>query len=198
MFTGVVDDTGDFVNAVGSRFTFSIPNSYLDKVEKGGSLSVNGVCLTLVDWDREKGRVSVDVSPETRKKTNIGDLRPGDSVNLELPLEASGIKGRLDGHIVQGHVDTVGKIGKITRQQDNHLFRISTSRKFQDLLVDKGSVAVDGISLTPYRVTGGTFTVSVIPHSYENTTLQFKRSGSEVNVEFDILAKYIRKSVKNR
>ncbi len=197
MFTGVIDDIGDFVKAVGTRYTFSLPDGYLQKLEKGGSLGVNGVCLTLVSLDNGRGRVSVDVSAETRARTNIGNLQPGDRVNLELPLEASGLGGRLDGHIVQGHVDTIGKIGKIRRERENHLFRIATSRKFEKYLVEKGAVAVDGISLTPYRVAGGSFTVSVIPHSYENTTLQFKRSGGEVNIEFDILAKYIRNSVRN-
>jgi len=197
MFTGVIDDIGDFVKAVGTRYTFSLPDGYLQKLEKGGSLGVNGVCLTLVSLDNGRGRVSVDVSAETRDRTNIGNLQPGDRVNLELPLEASGLRGRLDGHIVQGHVDTIGKIGEIRRERENHLFRIATSRKFEKYLVEKGAVAVDGISLTPYRVAGGSFTVSVIPHSYESTTLQFKRSGGEVNIEFDILAKYIRNSVRN-
>ncbi len=196
MFTGLIDDIGGFVKSNGDQFTFSAPEGGLKELEIGGSISINGACLTVVKLDKERNRFSVDVSAETRKRTNIGRLTPGDKVNLELPLEVSGLEGRLDGHLVQGHVDTVGKVGKITKQRENHLFRISTSREFGKYLVDKGAVALDGVSLTPYRVAGGTFTVSVIPHSFENTTLRFKRGGSPINVEFDILAKYIRSNLK--
>lgn len=172
-----------------------MPERFLGTMEIGGSISINGACLTAVNLENKRGRLSVDVSPETRSKTNIGNLKPGDKVNLELPLGTGEFSDKLDGHLVQGHVDTLGKIGKIKKKRNNYLYRISTPRKFSSYLVDKGAVALDGISLTPYRVTGGAFTVSVIPHTYENTTLQFKRSGSEVNVEFDILAKYIRNNV---
>ncbi|MCF7889670.1 riboflavin synthase [Candidatus Bipolaricaulota bacterium] len=195
MFTGAVEDIGDLVKSSGSRFTFSVPERFLGTMEIGGSISINGACLTAVNLENKRGRLSVDVSPETRSKTNIGNLKPGDKVNLELPLGTGEFSDKLDGHLVQGHVDTLGKIGKIKKKRNNYLYRISTPRKFSSYLVDKGAVALDGISLTPYRVTGGAFTVSVIPHTYENTTLQFKRSGSEVNVEFDILAKYIRNNV---
>lgn len=195
MFTGVIEDIGDLVKTAGSRFTFSVPDELLDSMEIGDSISVNGVCLTAVNIETNRERLSSDISQETRNKTNIGDLKPGDKVNLELPLGVGEFSDRLDGHLVQGHVDTLGKIGKIEKKRDNYEYRISTSRQFSHLLANKGSVAVDGISLTPYQVTGGTFSVSVIPHTYENTTLQFKHSGSKVNIEFDILAKYIRNSV---
>lgn len=195
MFTGAVEDIGDLVKSSGSRFTFSVPERFLETMKIGGSISINGACLTAVNLENKRGRLSVDVSPETRSKTNIGNLKPGDKVNLELPLGIGEFSDRLDGHLVQGHVDTLGRIGKIKKKRNNYIYRISTPRKFSNFLADKGAVAVDGISLTPYQVTGGTFTVSVIPHTYENTTLQFRRSGSEVNVEFDILAKYIRNSV---
>ena len=191
MFTGVVDDIGNLARTRGDRFTFSVPGKLLKPMEIGGSISINGACLTAVEINDRRESLSVDVSPETRRKTNIGGLKPGDKVNLELPLEIGEFSGRLDGHLVQGHVDTLGKIGRIERRGDNHVIRISTSREFSEYLVNKGSIAVDGISLTPYRVTGGTFSVSVIPHTYEHTTLQFKRGGSKVNVEFDILAKYV-------
>lgn len=195
MFTGVVEDIGNLIKTERSRFTFSVPAKLLTTMEIGGSISINGACLTAVDIENGRERLSVDVSPETRSKTNIGNLRPGDKVNLELPLGMGEFSDRLDGHLVQGHVDTIGRVGRVKKNRDNYLYRISTSRQFSNYLVEKGAVAVDGISLTPYQVTGGTFSVSVIPHTYENTTLQFRRSGSEVNVEFDILAKYIRNTV---
>ena len=196
MFTGIVEEIGKLVKTAGNSFTFSAPDSLLETMETGGSISVNGACLTAVNIESRREHFTVDISPETRNRTNIGRLKPGDRVNLELPLEIGKFSGRLDGHLVQGHVDTMGKVGRVKKSRDNYVFRISAPGKFSSYLVDKGSVAVDGISLTPYRVTGGTFSVSVIPHTYENTTLQFKHGGSEVNIEFDILAKYIKNTVK--
>ncbi|MFB6291353.1 MAG: riboflavin synthase [Candidatus Bipolaricaulia bacterium] len=196
MFTGVVDDIGRLVKTKGNRFTFSIPEPLLDKMKIGGSISINGACLTAVDIEVKRARLSADVSRETRRKTNLGNLNSGDRVNLELPLEITEFSNRLDGHIVQGHVDTMGKIGRIKKNRNNRVYRISTSRQFSNYLADKGSIAVDGISLTPYQVREGTFSVSVIPHTYKNTTLQFKHNGAEVNVEFDILAKYIKNNEK--
>lgn len=190
MFTGVIDEIGTFQESTGDRFVFSSPDGFESGLEIGGSISVNGTCLTLVDFEGQGKQFSVDVSEETRRRSNIGKLTPKDKVNLELPLESSGLASRLDGHIVQGHVDTLGKIGRIRRKNGDRLFRISTSRKFGRYLVEKGAVAVDGISLTPFGVAGGAFSVSVIPHTFDNTTLKYRRSGAEVNVEFDVLAKY--------
>lgn len=192
MFTGVIDQIGTLIESAGERFVFSSPDGFSSPLETGGSVSVNGACLTIVEFENRGEKFAVDVSEETRRRTNLGKLKPGDRVNLELPLEATGLAGRLDGHIVQGHVDTVGKIGRIRRKNGDRLFRISTSRKFEQYLAEKGSVAVDGISLTPYGITGGTFSVSVIPHTFDNTTLQYRRSGAKVNLEFDVLAKYAR------
>ena len=193
MFTGLVEDTGSFLSRSGDRFTFSAPEKIIGALEKGSSVSVNGACLTVVELAESGGRFSVDVSRETRQETTLGSFRSGDCVNLELPLEISGLSGRLDGHLVQGHVDTTGRIGRIKRQGKNREVRVATDRSYGKYLADKGSVTVDGISLTPYHVTGGTFTVTVIPHTYENTNLKEKRSGSRVNIEFDVLAKYASK-----
>ena len=190
MFTGVIDEIGTFLKAKGNRYVFSSPGGFERELEIGGSISVNGVCLTLVKFENGGEEFSVDVSGETRRKSNLGKIQPGDRVNLELPLEASGLAARLDGHLVQGHVDTMGKIRGIRRKEGDRIVRIATSREFEKYLVNKGSIAVDGISLTPYEVSGGSFAVTVIPHTFENTTLQFRRSGARVNVEFDIIAKY--------
>lgn len=188
---------GEFVGSKGSKFLFSLPPDYSERLEIGGSVSVNGVCLTIVSLDSDKQSFSVDISEETKKRTNIGLLRPGKKVNFELPLKVDEFGGGLDGHIVQGHVDTMGKITKVQKRKDNHVVRFVTSNKYGKFLVDKGSIAVDGISLTPYRVSGGSFTVSVIPHTYNSTTLQFARGGSKVNLEFDILAKYVNSGVNS-
>lgn len=195
MFTGVVEDIGHLIKTDGSRYSFSVPEKLLDTMAIGSSISINGACLTAVDIENGRERLSVDISPETRRKTNIGDLRPGDRVNLELPLGMGEFSDKLEGHLVQGHVDTLGRIGRIKKNRGDYLYRISTSRQFSNYIVNKGAVAIDGISLTPYQVSGGTFSVSVIPHTYENTILQFKNGGSEVNVEFDILAKYVTNTV---
>jgi len=190
MFTGVIDEIGTFLKSKGNRYVFSSSGGFKRELEIGGSISVNGVCLTLVEFENRGEEFSVDVSGETRRKSNLGNIQPGDRVNLELPLEASGLAARLDGHLVQGHVDTMGKIRGIRRKEGDRIVRIATSREFEKYLVNKGSIAVDGISLTPYEVSGGSFAVTVIPHTFENTTLQFRRSGARVNVEFDIIAKY--------
>ncbi|MBS3812853.1 riboflavin synthase [Candidatus Bipolaricaulota bacterium] len=197
MFTGIVDHLGKFVRSNGSRYYFSLPEDYLHELEVGGSVAVNGVCLTAVEIDEGRMTFSADVSEETRRRTDVGMLRPGDRVNLELPLTTGGLSDRLGGHIVQGHVDTMGEIARVRRRRKNYEFRLVTSSKYSKFLVEKGAIAVDGISLTPYEIRGGSFLISVIPHTYDNTTLQFSRGGSRVNLEFDILGKYVINSVES-
>ncbi len=198
MFTGIIDNLGEFIRSRGSTYLFSLPEEYLGGLEVGGSVAVNGACLTVVEIDEELLRFSADVSEETRQRTNIGLLKPGDKVNLELPLRVGEVTDRLDGHLVQGHVDTMGKVARVRRMRNNYEFRLVTSRKYGKFLVEKGAIAVDGISLTPYEIRGGSFLISVIPHTYDNTTLQYSRGGTKVNLEFDVLGKYVNKSVNLR
>ena len=191
MFTGAIQEIGTLAGKKGHTYFLQTSRELIKDVELGGSISVNGACLTAVDIDKEEGLVGVEVSPETLSKTNLGDLKVKDQINLELPLEVNGDHGLLDGHIVQGHVDTVGRVVGITRKQNSYIYRYSVPDKFSPNLVEKGSIAIDGISLTVFQVKGGSFATTLIPYTYNNTVIQHRRTGSEVNVEFDILGKYV-------
>jgi len=195
MFTGIIKATTELVKREGDRYFFALPRKTGEELEIGGSIAVNGACLTITEFSADRTNFGVDVSEETRSRTTLGKLRSGDPVNLEYPLEATGLAGRLDGHIVQGHVDATGRIRNIARKGKDYLFRLSFPAEFSPYLVEKGAVAIDGISLTPYQVKGSSFAVTVIPHTYSSTTLKQKRAGSEVNLEFDVLAKYVERAV---
>jgi riboflavin synthase len=186
MFTGIVAGLGKVQGLTSGRLVVSPPRELLPP--KGGSIAVNGVCLTAAEvgpsW------FAADLSPETLARTNLGSLRPGARVNLELPLPAD---GRFAGHFVLGHVDTVGEIVAIRPEGESHLFTFAVEPRFDRLLVEKGSVAVDGISLTAFNIREGHFDVAVIPHTYRVTNLQDRRPGDLVNIEFDILGKHVAK-----
>lgn len=156
-------------------------------VAPGDSVAVNGVCLTVVR--ALGGRICFDISRETWERTALGDLRSGDPVNLEPSLR---LGESLGGHLVLGHVDTVGRIASISRRGGEMTVRIEFPREYSPLLVEKGAVAVDGISLTPFDVGEGYFHVAIVPYTLENTNLKRRRPGDRVNLEFDIIAKYIR------
>ena len=185
MFTGIVEELGRLEGRAGSRFTFSGPVVTAD-ARVGGSIAVNGCCLTVVALG--DGAWDADVVDETLARTNLGDLRPGDAVNLERPLRMG---DRLDGHLVQGHVDAVGEV---TGAAPDLAVRAPSTR----YLVEKGSVTVDGVSLTVVAVDGAGFTVAVIPHTAAVTTLGVRRSGDRVNLEFDLVAKYVERLVESR
>lgn len=183
MFTGIVRAVGK-VTQVESQKLWIVT----DLPEKpGASVAVNGVCLTVAEV--LPGRLGFHLSWETLSRTNLGELRPGDFVNLEPSLRAG---EELGGHFVLGHVDTVGKITIFSRRGEDFLLEVSFDPRFSELLADKGSVAVDGISLTPFAVGEGTFRCAIVPYTYENTNLKFRRVGDRVNLEFDVLAKYVR------
>jgi riboflavin synthase len=201
MFTGIVEELGtvisnelsDVSNAwgnTGSRLTIAA-SVVLDDSGLGASIAVNGCCLTLVDHGRDaSGQAwwTTDVSDETLSRTNIGALRPGDVVNLERPMA---LGDRLGGHIVLGHVDCVGEI---VSPAPDLVVRIPA--EYMRLIVEKGSVTVDGISLTAFDLTTDTFRVAVIPHTAAVTTLGHKGSGAVVNIELDVLAKHIERLVE--
>lgn len=157
-------------------------------VSLGASVAVNGVCLTVAAL--EGVAMAFDLSRETLARTNLGELSPGDHVNLEPALKTGEEMG---GHFVLGHVDTVGKITVFSRRGGDFLLEVSFDPKFGELLADKASVAVDGISLTPFSVGEGVFRCAIVPYTWENTNLKFRRVGDRVNLEFDILAKYVRR-----
>ncbi len=157
----------------------------------GDSIAVNGACLTVVERDGDQ--LHFQAGPETLRRTNLGELQPGDRVNLERPLRLS---DRLGGHMVQGHVDGIGHIADRQRQGEWETVWFRCSPELALQMVPKGSVAVDGVSLTLVDVTADRFSVALIPHTLANTTLGFKSVGAPVNIETDILAKYVAKLVK--
>jgi riboflavin synthase len=149
-------------------------------------MAVNGACLTVVSFN--EGEFSVDLAPETLRRTSFGNLKKGDPVNLERPLAVS---DRLGGHIVQGHVDARGRITSMKPEGDCVIVRISSPKRLMPYIVEKGFVAVDGISLTVVKKGASSFTLSVIPYTMENTNLKGKSVGDPANLEVDIVAKYV-------
>ena len=182
MFTGIVEELGTVVSRQGPRLRIAA-TTVLEDIAMGASIAVNGVCLTVVGWDAEEGWWEADVVDETYARSALGALVPGHRVNLERPVRLS---DRLGGHLVQGHVDGVGEI--VTPPPD---LRVRTDRDLLRYIVEKGSITVDGISLTVVQPTDDGFTVAVIPHTAEVTTLGFKGPGDPVNLEVDVTAKYV-------
>lgn len=187
MFTGIVTDTGEVMHVSPSRLTVSTPKLF-GELEIGRSIAVNGACLTVIELSPAAESFSAELSSETVERTNLGLLRRGDLVNLELPLRFS---DRLDGHFVLGHVDTVGEIVSISQKEKGAVFRFRVDEKYSRYLIEKGSIALDGISLTIFNIRDGEFDVAIIPHTLEQTNLRLRRPGDKVNVEFDVLAKYL-------
>lgn len=181
MFTGIVEELGKVSSREGSRLRIEA-RTVLEGSGLGASIAVNGCCLTVVATDSASWW-EADVSEETYSRTNLGRLSPGDPVNLERPMA---LGERLGGHIVLGHVDAVGTV---VDSAPNLVVRIP--RELMHLIVEKGSVTVDGISLTAYDLTSDTFRVAVIPHTQAVTTLGVRRPGEQVNIEMDVLAKHV-------
>ncbi len=182
MFTGIVRGLGRVIRLSPRQLLLQCPFA----LAEGDSLAVNGVCLTVRRAQTE--RVELDISGETLARTNLGDLRPGEWVNLEPALKAG---EELGGHLVLGHVDTVGKVSLLSPRGGEWLLEVAFDPKHGALLADKGSVAVDGISLTPFEVREGSFRCAVVPYTWESTNLKYRRVGDRVNLEFDVLAKYV-------
>lgn len=155
-------------------------------MKPGDSIAVNGACLTVTDFDRSS--FSVDVMPETLKRTNLGQLKSGDGVNLERPVA---LGGRLGGHLVQGHIDDTGRVVSLEREGDALLFRFEAPPEIMRYTVPKGFIAVDGISLTIMDKDSDSFRVSVVEYTRRNTTLGSRKAGDVVNLEADIIAKYV-------
>ncbi len=189
MFTGLIEDIGKVLRlertGAGARLVAScgLP---LEEIRIGDSVAVNGACLTVVGKDT--GCISFDVSPETVTRTTLGRLRPGAYVNLERALR---LGDRLGGHLVSGHVDCMAVISGSREDSSNLIVSFRIPEKFSRYLIEKGSVAIDGISLTVNEIEGDVFSVNIIPHTAQQTTLHLKRQGGEVNVETDLIGKYI-------
>ena len=185
MFTGIVEEVGVVAKISDNGMTVQA-SKVLEDVKLGDSIAVNGTCLTAVSFT--KGEFSVDLSPETMRRTSLGKLSEGSLVNLERALLAS---DRMGGHIVQGHVDGTGRIMSTKTDGDSIIFRVRVPKRLNKYIVEKGFIAVDGISLTVVQRGASSFTLAVIPFTLKNTNLAQLSVGDQVNLEADILAKYI-------
>jgi len=192
MFTGIIEELGRVLELkkreVGARITIAC-SAVLQDAAPGSSIAINGACLTAVSVSKD--HFSAELAPETLKRTNLGDLKPGSLANLERPLRAT---GRLDGHFVLGHVDGTGEILALEALGDaNWWLRIRIPQQLSRYVVYKGSLAVDGISLTVAEVDQDVVGFTIIPHTWANTNLHTYQPGARVNLEADILAKYVEK-----
>ncbi len=185
MFTGIVEEIGT-VAAVNSGGLTISASKVMDDLAEGGSVSINGACLTV--RSRKESQFDVDVVPETLRRTNLGSLSAGGKVNLERPVA---VGGRLDGHIVQGHVDGTGAIEAIESEGNALLVAIDAPPSVMRYVVEKGFIAVDGTSLTVVNCDSDRFTITVVPYTRDNTILGTRAAGDVVNLEVDILAKYV-------
>lgn len=183
MFTGIVQATGSVAQATARRLGISSP---LGPLEVGESVAVNGVCLTVVSWDASS--FGAEISEQTARRTSLGSLAVGETVNLERAMRAD---GRFGGHIVQGHVDGVGTVAGFQSLEGSVEMSFTIPPGLHRYLVEKGSVTVDGVSLTVAALGETTFSAALVPHTLASTTLGAKQVGAPVNVEVDILAKYV-------
>ena len=191
MFTGIIEEVGFVRHVVSGSRSGEIAiraGTVLEGTRIGDSIAVNGVCLTVTRLLSDG--FTADVMPETLRRSNLGSLRSGDPVDLERAMPA---QGRFGGHIVSGHIDGVGIITELRREENAVWVRISADSALLAQIVEKGSIAIDGISLTVAAVTGRDFQVSVIPHTAQETILLSKGPGDRVNLETDIIGKYVQK-----
>ena len=197
MFTGIIEEVGVVEKferlPAGARLRVRC-KAVLEDITEGASIAVNGVCLTAVE--PREGLLTADVAPETLRRSNLGELQPKSLVNLERPLSPS---GRLSGHIVQGHVDGTGELLALKSVgEGNWWLEVRTPRELNNYLVSKGSVAIDGISLTIASIESDVMSVTIIPHTYKSSNLHTRRRGDRLNLECDILAKYVEKLLASR
>ena len=193
MFTGIIETLGTVsgMTKEGTNVRFEISSPITSELKVDQSVSHNGVCLTVVAV--EGNTYSVTAIDETLKKTNLKSWAIGKKVNLERCMPAN---GRFDGHIVQGHVDQVGKIEKISEQDGSWIFDFSYDPNIGNVTVEKGSITVNGTSLTCFNSKNGRFSVAIIPYTYEHTNFHALQMGDEVNLEFDIIGKYIQRIIR--
>lgn len=188
MFTGIIEQTGTVKKIIeknGNR-TFWIKSPLAKSLKVDQSVSHSGVCLTVEEIDGGKYRVTA--IDETLQKTNLGKWQEGSSINLERCMQ---LNGRIDGHIVQGHVDTVATCIAVVPKEGSHEYRFNFDPSFAGLVIEKGSITLNGISLTIFNVSNDAFTVAIIPYTYDHTNIRFVKEGDMVNIEFDMIGKYV-------
>ncbi len=195
MFTGLIEEVGKIssVRQANGKLELEISaNKITGSLKTGDSISVNGVCLTVTKFST--GKFCVDAVSETLKKSTIGNLRIGTEVNLEPALQLS---QKLGGHLVQGHVNDVGTITEIKKLGENYLLYLSLPYHLEKYLIKEGSIAIDGISLTIADVSANKVMFSIIPHTWKNTNLRARKQGDHVNIEIDVISKYVEKFSNN-
>ena len=185
MFTGIIEEVGT-VQRIGGGSLAIAAETVLTDVHLGDSIAVNGICLTVTSFDRH--HFTADVMPETVRRTSLAELKKGSPVNLERALSLS---SRLGGHIVSGHIDGIGHVARIATDGIARVITISIPKDMEPFIVEKGSITIDGISLTVVSVGSSQFSVSIIPHTMANTTLMDKHPGAIVNLETDVIGKYV-------
>jgi riboflavin synthase len=195
MFTGIIEQTGEVkeVTINGTNRSFWIESALAPELKIDQSLSHNGVCLTIEEINGNQYRVTA--IDETLQKTSMRHWQQGNTINLERCMQ---LNGRLDGHIVQGHVDTVAQCISILEKNGSREYSFEIDKKFATLIIEKGSITLDGISLTIFNVTGHSFTVAIIPYTFEHTNLKFIEKGQHVNIEFDMIGKYVNRFMQSR
>ena len=190
MFTGIVEETGRVVKTTPTRMVIQAKVT-LDGTRIADSIAVNGTCLTVVDIQGDT--LAVDVVPETLRRTNLGDAKPGDPVNLERSLA---LGDRMGGHMVQGHVEATGRVISLEPEGESLLMGFQAPTEIMRYVVTKGFIAVDGVSLTIVQCDSSSFTIAVIPYTQEYTVLGSRRIGDRVNLETDVIARYVERLIK--
>lgn len=190
MFTGIIENTGLVKNIEqnGSNMSFWIESPLFEDLKVDQSLSHNGVCLTIEAINGKMHKVTAIA--ETLEKTNLGELKKESCVNLERCMQ---LNGRLDGHIVQGHVDTTAQCIDLTEKNGSWEYVFEIDEKFAGLIIEKGSITLNGISLTIFNITSKSFTVAIIPYTYDHTNINTIKPGYKVNIEFDMIGKYVQR-----
>jgi riboflavin synthase len=193
MFTGLIEAVGTIaeLKTVAGGFRIRIQTSLAPDLSPGDSLAVNGVCLTVIATDG--GEVHADIGPETARVTTLGSMRSEQQINLERPMRAD---GRVGGHFVQGHIDGTGIVEEIRPDGDSHWLAISFDRSLSPYLIRKGSIAVDGVSLTVAGLGGNVFDVMIIPFTWTNTALSSLKVRERVNIECDMIGKYVARAIE--
>lgn len=195
MFTGIIEEVGEVSQAQkrGGNLDLRIKATFSPELKIDQSVSHNGVCLTVTAVDNQS--YTVTAIAETLSKSNLGNLKPGDAVNLERGMK---LGDRLDGHIVQGHVDQTGICESIEEKEGSWIFRFSYDEKLNNPTIEKGSITVNGVSLTVVDSEKNAFSVAVIPYTFEHTNFKYLKKGDVVNLEFDVIGKYVARLIKSR
>lgn len=197
MFTGIIEDVGTIVDLRPESQAFRLKiktNLPVTEIKKGDSISVNGICLTVTDINSQEGMFTCDAVKETASRTTIGEWSRGTKINLERAMP---LNGRLDGHFVSGHVDGTGRITGIIKNGLQNTITINFPQELKPFIAEKGSISIDGISLTIASVRGTTMDAAVIPFTFEHTILYTKNIGSRVNLEVDMIARQVFNMLKN-